>query len=768
MVNHENYTSGVKQKSLSILQQNAYFEAVKTRLFKSLLVLTFALISTGIFQNINFGTWNRYAMDLHNIIYEHPVRQVPIATVFLPRRSANGLLEAKELLPLLDSLLAHQPKIIVLSLGSEAWRAESTELVELFKQIESRGSVILQYNKPGSNRKYDDSFARFKESNFFQHVEITRDIGLPPYDRRFRRMMSRYYDGGAPFETVNWLNRLGFKIDHTSFKGTFAYLNTEQFFVKHWQVGAFGSERTDSPAFQQRLAENFYHDKIVILSYHDNWDFYSTPSNFSVLKKELDAETDMFPDAHLLAEALYSLITKDYIYLLPVWGEWGLHFIVMVLFLAGIVFLSPLRGFIMAFGLAAVFVLIDILVFVSSSYVLPVPAVLTNIFVLQYFSAPFLFYRYMSRTEREKLARERQLEQEKNKARIVAKSARADVVFRLSSQVAHDIRSPIMAVQVANEIAGDKLPTEVKRLLQEATNRLQGLANSLLATYKSDFHNLENSGEGLNLDNLLLSAKSQLQTLFPKIEFIYNNAAPDLHVGWPKFLLERALTNLLNNAVEALQLANVANPQIQLDVQLTEEQIILRLKDNGPGVAPAIRARLFQEKATFGKAGGTGLGLFQVKQTVEALAGEIYYLDQAGQGACFEIRLPQIRKLQPLKIHSQLLWIDDSEEVHLLVKNKIAANVNLTAVRTLEEAKQLIKTLPRPLTVVTDLVFQNSDSNGFDFLAEYRSEDLQRFLCTSLADHPEVEKLALEYDANLVAKTELLHLFWTAGEHSAS
>jgi two-component system sensor histidine kinase FlrB len=63
------------------------------------------------------------------------------------------------------------------------------------------------------------------------------------------------------------------------------------------------------------------------------------------------------------------------------------------------------------------------------------------------------------------------------------------------------------------------------------------------------------------------------------------------------------------------------------------------VEDDGPGVDPALRERLFDPFAT-GRAGGTGLGLAISRQLAQRHGGSLRLVPSSGEGACFELRLP--------------------------------------------------------------------------------------------------------------------------------
>jgi signal transduction histidine kinase len=104
-------------------------------------------------------------------------------------------------------------------------------------------------------------------------------------------------------------------------------------------------------------------------------------------------------------------------------------------------------------------------------------------------------------------------------------------------------------------------------------------------------------------------------------------------------LLRQAFSNLLRNAVEACVDASTA-PRVVIDGRLEPGHVRVVVEDNGPGVAPQDRERIFRPFVTT-KGRGTGLGLALVQKIIVTHNGRIQVATAAGGGASFQILLPR-------------------------------------------------------------------------------------------------------------------------------
>ena len=106
--------------------------------------------------------------------------------------------------------------------------------------------------------------------------------------------------------------------------------------------------------------------------------------------------------------------------------------------------------------------------------------------------------------------------------------------------------------------------------------------------------------------------------------------------------LRRVAINLVGNALDALQEAATPDPRIDIEVgeNLAGSEVWVRVRDNGPGIDPAAREKIFSPLYT-SKANGTGLGLSISRKLVEAHGGTIQLASAPGQGTEFLLAIPK-------------------------------------------------------------------------------------------------------------------------------
>lgn len=264
--------------------------------------------------------------------------------------------------------------------------------------------------------------------------------------------------------------------------------------------------------------------------------------------------------------------------------------------------------------------------------------------------------------ERERVVSEqtRQLEEQNRQLREVhrlrerlreAESLAA--IGRLSAQVAHEVRNPLHAIGLEAELAIEKVQalgdTQLKQSLQsilEAVERLSQITDNYLKFSKPSQGVAVRFDLGEALDSVLATYASECEKLGIRVDWSRPASPSLLEVLADRSAVEQALGNLMRNSIQALECterSGEGSDRIAWSLGMAESgRVWIRIRDNGPGISPAIRDRLFAPFSTT-KAQGTGLGLSWVKRVIEEQGGQVELLENGeGQsGACFSVVFPR-------------------------------------------------------------------------------------------------------------------------------
>jgi len=159
--------------------------------------------------------------------------------------------------------------------------------------------------------------------------------------------------------------------------------------------------------------------------------------------------------------------------------------------------------------------------------------------------------------------------------------------------------------------------------------------------------------EGIDSTLMILQNRLKTKPDYPDIEVIKNYGNLPL-VECYAGQLNQVLMNLLANAIDALEESFVKDkgqmttPHIHISTEVLENnQIAIRIADNGPGMTPEVKKRLFDPFFTTKAVGvGTGLGLsISYQIIIEKHGGQLYCFSEVGQGTEFVIEIPMCQNL---------------------------------------------------------------------------------------------------------------------------
>jgi signal transduction histidine kinase len=219
------------------------------------------------------------------------------------------------------------------------------------------------------------------------------------------------------------------------------------------------------------------------------------------------------------------------------------------------------------------------------------------------------------------------------------------------SIASHELRTPLTALRLALENmrrvstreAIERLPPQyVERVLVTAERqgqRLEKLVSGLLDVSRIHMGRLELDIEEVELGATVHEALGAIEDEAAQTGSEISVRGEPVRGYWDRLRISQVVTNLLSNAVKY-----GAGKPVEVEFGPQGERARLVVRDHGIGVDPADQAQIFErfERAVSSRNyGGLGLGLYIVKRIVEAHGGTIRVESRPGEGASFEVEIPQ-------------------------------------------------------------------------------------------------------------------------------
>jgi len=222
-----------------------------------------------------------------------------------------------------------------------------------------------------------------------------------------------------------------------------------------------------------------------------------------------------------------------------------------------------------------------------------------------------------------------------------------DQLRRFTADASHELRTPLSVIRGIGELGlrETRTPAEYKEAMGsmlEEVDRLTRLVDTLLQLSRGDAGMLRLSRDVVDLADLAREVAASLNLLAEeRRQRLDVAAAASVGVLADRCVLRDAVTNLVDNAIKY----SPAGSTIRIHVDGGPERATLTVADEGAGIAPEHRDRIFDrfyriDEARSREMGGAGLGLAIAKWAVEANGGQIA-LEPAGTGSVFRISLPR-------------------------------------------------------------------------------------------------------------------------------
>ncbi len=208
--------------------------------------------------------------------------------------------------------------------------------------------------------------------------------------------------------------------------------------------------------------------------------------------------------------------------------------------------------------------------------------------------------------------------------------------------VTHELKTPIAVTQLnletllrrqLDEETRDKL---IRHTLQEAI-RLNQLSNNILLTAQLEGGNYTTFTQEVNLSEIIMEVIREFSSRYP-LRHITSLVEPEVFIHGEALQLKMLVNNLVENALKY----SSRGKQVRVELHHSVKEIELRVVDEGSGIAPEEKSRIFHKFYRVGnentrKTHGTGLGLYLARRIAKAHKGNIGVHDNQPQGSIFTV-----------------------------------------------------------------------------------------------------------------------------------
>lgn len=222
------------------------------------------------------------------------------------------------------------------------------------------------------------------------------------------------------------------------------------------------------------------------------------------------------------------------------------------------------------------------------------------------------------------------------------------------SKVSHDLRNMLSSAHVISDRLSMAEDPTVKRFAPKLITSLDRAISFLTETLKfgraaeapplRERLPLKDIAEEV-IDTAVLQASSRV--------VLFNHVPPDLLIDADRDQLNRVLTNLLRNAIQALEGqigedGDLPDGRVVISSWREGAVVVIEVRDNGPGIPERVRPKLFEAFQSAAKPGGVGLGLAIAAELIRAHGGDIRLQGTGPEGTVFHVVVPDaVVELRP-------------------------------------------------------------------------------------------------------------------------
>ncbi|MCB0357313.1 MAG: HAMP domain-containing histidine kinase, partial [Bdellovibrionales bacterium] len=352
----------------------------------------------------------------------------------------------------------------------------------------------------------------------------------------------------------------------------------------------------------------------------------------------------------------------------------------------------------------------------------------------------------------------------KTQEELIVKTRDA-ALSKIASQVAHDIRSPLGAIEILTSVLGKRTLTEKEvHLLKSATTRINNIANDLLSHRQKAVENPKKPIEHHSVYEILKDVINEKSLVSSNASIIFsvrdNFSAYKAFSTIPNTYLNRIFSNVINNSIEANDKKCL---KIIIESEISKSQLLIKIRDNGKGIPQDIIAKLNNSSFSFDKKNGNGLGLKFSQDILRKHHGDIQIDSQMGHHTTVKLSIPLKEipswfvpeiKLSNIK---NLVVIDDDLSEYRFWKQQFKNSSEIALHYYSNKSKFDIEAdnfNNKDTLYILDLNAHGSSQLGFEIIDKYKVKE-SSIVVSSLGCDPNTRQACSDNNIKLIDKSYL-------------
>lgn len=336
----------------------------------------------------------------------------------------------------------------------------------------------------------------------------------------------------------------------------------------------------------------------------------------------------------------------------------------------------------------------------------------------------------------------------------VSEKIRLEQIIDVSKQVAHDIRSPLAALEVVTSDI-EQLPIDSRDITIHAIKRIQEIANNL--SQEGNQNKKIVSFPFVLMLNVIEEKKLEFKDI--DFKFLFKDKTTRLFaIELIESEFSRLFSNLLNNAIEASNFRGC----VLIEISNESNNFYLKIFDSGKGFPKEILDFPIEKGRSLGKVNGQGLGLFHANNYIKSINGKLkLYNSNCG---VVEIQLPFDENFNlytnriDISDYKNVVLIDDDKSILELWDRLLKKYRNSHQIQKCYSENQIeeaFENLDSNSVVFIDFDL-NLDNNGLYYVEKYSSQNI--FFVTSEYENDSILEFCKQHSIQIIPKKILPYL----------